>query len=286
VDETTYRTTPRRTLLVLPSATCVLLNGGVLCIQTSWRHPRRSRWVIPNRWLSVLRPVGLRSKTRGRGPAAPKRGACFAALQESGHPGSARAGMAGVDLSPSCQSRRVKGKAGGTSLLPPTLRSWPLGRRSGRFPPLPYPPPRPSAMIASAPPRATARWRPAYCEWDLLLDHEGQASSSTSGSGNRWETSTGPPWQRLRWADPPRPAAREMCAEIFPRFLHRGLDTNRFIGGFVFFPVRNLVIHHESSPRRARSRASEIQTAQTASALFRPRPLPPGGEKIPPITAG
>ena len=37
--------------------------------------------------------------------------------------------------------------------LPP-LRSWPLGRRSGRFPPLPYPPPRPLLRIAS-------RWPPS-----------------------------------------------------------------------------------------------------------------------------
>ena len=31
--------------------------------------------------------------------------------------------------------------------LPPPLRSWPLGRRSGRFPPLPYPPPRPNTIL-------------------------------------------------------------------------------------------------------------------------------------------
>ncbi len=29
------------------------------------------------------------------------------------------------------------------------LRSWPLGRRSGRFPPLPYPPPRSRVIVAS-----------------------------------------------------------------------------------------------------------------------------------------
>ena len=31
---------------------------------------------------------------------------------------------------------------------PPVLRSWPLGRRSGRFPPLPYPPLRSAAIVA------------------------------------------------------------------------------------------------------------------------------------------
>ena len=31
---------------------------------------------------------------------------------------------------------------GSTKFLPPTLRSWPLGRRSGRFPPEPCLPPR------------------------------------------------------------------------------------------------------------------------------------------------
>src|ERR1700687_1185603 len=32
------------------------------------------------------------------------------------------------------------------------IRSWPLGRRSGRFPPLPYPPPRSKGIVTWRPP--------------------------------------------------------------------------------------------------------------------------------------
>src|SRR5437016_3911051 len=39
-----------------------------------------------------------------------------------------------------------KGEKTGRHLVPP-LRSWPLGRRSGRFPPLPYPPPRSKGIV-------------------------------------------------------------------------------------------------------------------------------------------
>ena len=52
-------------------------------------------------------------------------------------------GTDGVDLPPSCQSR--KGKTGRHRAAP--LRSWPLGRRSGRVATEPYPPPRPSFII-------------------------------------------------------------------------------------------------------------------------------------------
>src|ERR1700681_1419375 len=38
------------------------------------------------------------------------------------------------------------------------IRSWPLGRRSGRFPPLPYPPPRSKGIVS---------WRPP---WELDTD--------------------------------------------------------------------------------------------------------------------
>ena len=47
------------------------------------------------------------------------------------------------DLSRWCQSRR----GSGATRRRPGLRSWPLGRRSGRFPPLPYPPPRPKTIV-------------------------------------------------------------------------------------------------------------------------------------------
>src|SRR6185437_3868807 len=33
-------------------------------------------------------------------------------------------------------------------IVPPLLRSWPLGRRSGRVATEPYPPPRPSSIVA------------------------------------------------------------------------------------------------------------------------------------------
>src|SRR5436853_7655814 len=36
-------------------------------------------------------------------------------------------------------------------IVPPPLRSWPLGRRSGRVATEPYPPPRPSSIVG--PPR-------------------------------------------------------------------------------------------------------------------------------------
>src|SRR5947209_20437888 len=38
-------------------------------------------------------------------------------------------------------------------IVPPPLRSWPLGRRSGRVATAPYPPPRPSSIVV--PPRDT-----------------------------------------------------------------------------------------------------------------------------------
>jgi hypothetical protein len=132
VDVTTHRTAPQRSLMTPPSAIIVTVNGGVLCIFSSWRRPRAKKRVIPNRWLSALRPVGHRSKKGGRG------------------------------------------------LLP-------------------------------------------------------AGSPSTSGSGNMWEKSTGPPvWHRLRWADRPKPTAREMCGDFFHKFPHRGLDSDRFIDGFVW----------------------------------------------------
>jgi hypothetical protein len=52
-------------------------------------------------------------------------------------------GTDGVDLPPWCQSRR--GKTGRHRAAP--LRSWPLGRRSGRVATEPYPPPRSSFII-------------------------------------------------------------------------------------------------------------------------------------------
>src|SRR6478752_4058892 len=35
-----------------------------------------------------------------------------------------------------------------SGIVPPPLRSWPLGRRSGRVATAPYPPPRPSSIVA------------------------------------------------------------------------------------------------------------------------------------------
>ena len=55
-------------------------------------------------------------------------------------------GTDGDDLPPSCQSRR--GKTGRHRAAP--LRSWPLGRRSGRVARAPYPPLRPSLIVALA----------------------------------------------------------------------------------------------------------------------------------------
>ena len=48
------------------------------------------------------------------------------------------------------------GKPG--SGIVPLLRSWPLGRRSGRVPALPYPPPRSVQRTASDGGRATRGW--------------------------------------------------------------------------------------------------------------------------------
>src|ERR1700722_16305293 len=50
-----------------------------------------------------------------------------------------------IDLPPSCQSR--KGKTGRHRAAP--LRSWPLGRRSGRVATEPYPPPRPLVIVGA-----------------------------------------------------------------------------------------------------------------------------------------
>lgn len=62
-----------------------------------------------------------------------------------------------------------KGKGRRATYWPPGLRSWPAGRRSGRFPPLPYPPPRPSSSIPPrdrryhdrplGPPPSTISWK-------------------------------------------------------------------------------------------------------------------------------
>ena len=68
VDVTTYRTTPRLALSVIPSSTGVNLNGGVLWMLSSWwRLPRAA---TPNRWLSVSRPVGPRSIFQREHPPA------------------------------------------------------------------------------------------------------------------------------------------------------------------------------------------------------------------------
>ncbi len=62
MDVTTHRTTPQRTLRPVPSSSLVQLNGGVLCIVSSWRRSWRA---IPNRWLSDSRHVGSARKTEG-----------------------------------------------------------------------------------------------------------------------------------------------------------------------------------------------------------------------------
>ena len=51
-----------------------------------------------------------------------------------------------MDLSPCAKTEGwdKRRKAGDVEVARP--RSWPLGRRSGRFPPLPYPPPRSSGF--------------------------------------------------------------------------------------------------------------------------------------------
>jgi hypothetical protein len=63
VDETTYEATPAVPLRAIPSSTLVRVNGGASRNSFSWRRPQ-SR-AIPNRWLSVLRPVGPSSSFVG-----------------------------------------------------------------------------------------------------------------------------------------------------------------------------------------------------------------------------
>src|SRR5262245_63540166 len=58
VDVTTRWTTPTDIRIAAPSPTIARMNGGVPWIQAWWRH--RGAPVIPNRWLSESRHVGLR----------------------------------------------------------------------------------------------------------------------------------------------------------------------------------------------------------------------------------
>ena len=62
VDVTTLRATPRVPLKAIPSSTFVRVNGGAFRNPFSWR--RSLGRTTPNRWLSVSRPVGPRSKYR------------------------------------------------------------------------------------------------------------------------------------------------------------------------------------------------------------------------------
>ena len=64
VDVTTLRMTPTLSLSACPSATLVVLNGGIRRIDSSWdADPVRRRSVIPNRCWSVSRCVSPRSQT-------------------------------------------------------------------------------------------------------------------------------------------------------------------------------------------------------------------------------
>ena len=62
VDVTTLRATPIIPLKAIPSSTFVRVSGGAFRNSFSWR--RSLRRTTPNRWLSVSRPVGPRSKYR------------------------------------------------------------------------------------------------------------------------------------------------------------------------------------------------------------------------------
>ncbi len=62
VDVTTLRATPRVPLKAIPSSTFVRVSGGAFRNSFSWR--RSLGRTTPNRWLSVSRPVGPRSKYR------------------------------------------------------------------------------------------------------------------------------------------------------------------------------------------------------------------------------
>ena len=62
VDVTTPRATPRVPLKAIPSSTFVRVSGGAFRNSFSWR--RLLRQTTPNRWLSVSRLVGPRSKYR------------------------------------------------------------------------------------------------------------------------------------------------------------------------------------------------------------------------------
>jgi hypothetical protein len=64
-----------------------------------------------------------------------------------GHPAKDFAASCREGLSHGCQSRRGEKVGRSDSAEPPALRSWPLGRRSGRTSALPYPPPRSSFVV-------------------------------------------------------------------------------------------------------------------------------------------
>ncbi len=61
VDVTTLRATPIVPLKAIPSSTFVRVSGGAFRNSFSWRSAHGG---TPNRWLSVSRPVGPRSKSR------------------------------------------------------------------------------------------------------------------------------------------------------------------------------------------------------------------------------
>ena|SRR5438105_857595 len=91
-----------------------------------------------------------------------------------------------------CQSRSFWFKPNGASCDTP-LRSWPLSRRSGRFPALPYPPLR-SVRILTANRIVVA-----------LVMNEGVENLVRNVVG-QWPVLGGHQWPVLRW--PPRPIQR------------------------------------------------------------------------------
>jgi len=76
-------------------------------------------------------------------------------------------------------------KQGGRQAAP--LRSWPLGRRSGRFPPLPYPPPRPQGIVSRR-----LRFRNSQCQGLTPCSGNSKGTDGSPGEGALTARRTGP----------------------------------------------------------------------------------------------
>ena len=81
-----------------------------------------------------------------------------------------------------------KGSQRRATRRPPALRSWPLGRRSRRFPPLPYPPFRPFVIVHN---RRTLRQHP------IVSSHAEATAECARSPPDEAVTGTGPSPTRL-----------------------------------------------------------------------------------------